>query len=173
MSFAGRVNWLLFGKDDEECDELFNFIADRLETVEALKKKVQTLEIKHEELKARTLGWQEGFGRTVRKSLQRMDERIVKLLESDDSGSFEINQWIGEIKAIRKDVKALEKRVEAVERIKPIIIRDRTPAPQPRQPWPNWPQPIVTLNESNPQKSPCEFTCQTKAQPKEVGGHGK
>ena len=45
----------------------------------ALKDKVQVLEIRHEELRGRTFGWQEGFGEGVRKQLKRMDERIMNL----------------------------------------------------------------------------------------------
>ena len=79
MSFAGRMNWLLFGGGDKEWDKALSFIADRLEDLEKLEEKVQALEIKHEEIKHRTLGWQGGFGGEVRKQLKRMDERIAKL----------------------------------------------------------------------------------------------
>ena len=43
-----------------------------------LKDKVQILEIRYEELKARNLGWQEGFGETVRDRLKGIDEWIRK-----------------------------------------------------------------------------------------------
>lgn len=165
MSFATRMNWLLFGGGNREWDKALSFIADRLETLEKLENKVQALEIKHEEIKGRTLGWQNGFGQTVRDSLQRMDERIAKLLESDDSADFEIKQWIEEMQALRKDVKALEKRLAEVEarRVQPIVIReregqsDRTPViPFHVPPY----QPIRTWPDSNP--DPFRFTCQMK-----------
>lgn len=41
--------------------------------------RIQTLEIKSEELKARMLGWQEGFGETVRDRFRRIDEWIRKV----------------------------------------------------------------------------------------------
>ena len=163
MSFATRMNWLLFGGGDREWDKALSLVADRLETLKKLENKVQALEIKHEEIKGRTLGWQKGFGDEVRNQLQRMDERIAKLLESDDSADFEIRQWIEEMQALRKDVKALEKRVEAVENIKPILVpvrdvqSDRTPViPFHVPPY----QPIRTWPDSNP--DPFKFTCQMK-----------
>ncbi len=128
MSLAGRVNWLLFGASDEECDEALSFIVDRLEALKKLEKKVQALEIRHEELRGRTLGWQEGFGGEMRKALKRIDERIAKLLESDDSADFEIRQWIEEMQALRKQVKslsdfALETRTMIPERPKGVLSR--------------------------------------------------
>ena len=57
---------------------------DRLEAEnKALKDKIQLLEIRHEELRGRTFGWQEGFGEGVRKQLRHMDERIAKLLANE------------------------------------------------------------------------------------------
>lgn len=41
--------------------------------------RIQTLEIKNEELKARMLGWQEGFGETVRDRFKRIDEWTRKV----------------------------------------------------------------------------------------------
>lgn len=41
--------------------------------------RIQALEIKHEALEGRTLGWQEGFGGEVRRQLKRIDERITNL----------------------------------------------------------------------------------------------
>ena len=48
--------------------------------------RIQTLEIKNEELKARMLGWQEGFGETVRDRCKRIDEwtRKVTVHEQGD-----------------------------------------------------------------------------------------
>lgn len=130
----------------------------------ALKDKVQLLEIRHEELRGRTFGWQEGFGEGVRKQLRHMDERIAKLLESDDSGDFEIRQWIEELHRLRKDVSALEKRVEFVENFKPVIVKESHPAaPQPL--WPNY-QPIRTApgtGNPDPLNPPWKITCQKES----------
>lgn len=111
---------------------------EKLETEnKELKDKVQTLEIKYEELRGRTLGWQEGFGSTVREQLKRIDERILNLIVSDDSSDCVMNrQCLEELKAVRKDVSALEKRVAGIEQIKPSI------APKP--------------------ETPLRFTCHTK-----------
>ena len=129
----------------------------------ALKDKVQLLEIRHEELRGRTFGWQEGFGEGVRKQLGYMDERIANLLESDDSGDFEIRQWIEELHKLRKDFSALEKRVEFIEKFKPVVIKEEPPvAPQPM--WPSY-QPIRTVpgtGNPNPMDPPWKITCQTK-----------
>lgn len=102
----------------------------------ALREKIQALEIRYEGLSARTSGWQEGFGESVREQFRHMDERIANLLESDDSGDFEIRQWIEELHRLRKDVSALEKRVTGVEQIEPSIV----PKPE----------------------TPLRFTCHTK-----------
>lgn len=102
----------------------------------ALREKIQALEIRYEGLSARTSGWQEGFGESVREQFRRIDERFVKLLASDDSADFEIRQWIEDLNALRKDVSALEKRVIGVEQIKPSIV----PKPE----------------------TPLRFTCHTK-----------
>ncbi len=129
----------------------------------ALKDKVQLLEIRHEELRGRTFGWQEGFGEGVRKQLRYMDERIANLLESDDSGGFEIRQWIEELHRLRKDFSALEKRVEFIEKFKPAVVREEPPSvPQPM--WPSY-QPIRTVPEvgkPDPLNPPWKITCQTK-----------
>ena len=122
----------------------------------ALKDKVQALEIRHEGLSARTSGWQNGFGESVREQFRRIDERFVKLFASDDSADFEIRQWIEEVRGLRKDVSALEKRVTGVEQTRPIVIGDRTPSPMPT-PFTKkvrWEEPTV--------KPPFKFTCQTK-----------
>ena len=127
----------------------------------ALKDKVQLLEIRHEELRGRTLGWQEGFGEGVRKQLRYMDERIANLLESDDSGDFEIGQWIEELKSLRKDFSALEKRVEFIEKFKPVIVKEEPPSvPQPI--WPTY-QPTRTVPRTgspNPLDPSWKITCQ-------------
>jgi len=127
----------------------------------ALKDKVQVLEIRHEELRGRTFGWQEGFGEGVRKQLRHMDERIAKLFESDDSGDFEIRQWIEELHRLRKDFSALEKRVEFVEKFKPVIVKEEHPVgPQPL--WPSY-QPTRTVpgtGTPNPLDPPWKLTCQ-------------
>ena len=98
--------------------------------------RIQTLEIKNEGLSARTSGWQEGFGESVREQFRRIDERFVKLLASDDSADIEIRQWIEDLKALKKDVSALGNRMAGVEQIKPSIV----PKPE----------------------TPLRFTCHTK-----------
>ena len=122
----------------------------------ALREKIQALEIRHEGLLARTSGWQEGFGESVREQFRRIDERFVKLLASDDSADFEIRQWIEEVIELRKDVSALEKRVTGVEQTRPIVISDRTP--------PLMPTPFTkeVRCEEPTIKPPFKFTCQTK-----------
>ena len=131
--------------------------------VKEVKDRLKTLEIKFEALEDRTLGWQEGFGEGVRKQLRYMDERIAKLLESDDSGDFEIRQWIEELHMLRKDFSALEKRVEFIEKFKPVVVREQpSVAPQPM--WPSY-QPIRTVPEvgkPDPLNPPWKITCQTK-----------
>ena len=126
----------------------------------ALKDKVQLLEIRHEELRGRTFGWQDRFGEGVRKQLRHIDERIAKLLESDDSGDFEIRQWIEELHRLRNDVSALEKRVEFVEKFKPVIVKEEPPSvPQPI--WPTY-QPTRTVpgtGTPNPLDPPWKITC--------------
>lgn len=130
----------------------------------ALREKIQVLEIRHQELKGRTLGWQSGFGEGVRRQLRSMDERIAKLLESDDSGDFEIRQWIEELHKLRKDFSALEKRVEFVENFKPVIVKEEPPAaPQPI--WPNY-QPTRTVpgtGNPDPLNPPWKITCQKES----------
>ena len=99
---------------------------DRLEEENrALKDKIQALGIRHEGILARTSGWQEGFGESVREQFRRIDERFVKLLASDDSADFEIRQWIEEVSELRKDVSALKKRVEVVEKFKPVVVKEK------------------------------------------------
>ena len=122
---------------EERCKELRKDM-NRLESENrALKDNVQTLEIKHEELRGRALGWQEGFGSTVREQFKSIDERILNLIVSDDSSDCVMNRkCLEELKAVRKDVSALEKRVAGIEQIKPFI------APKP--------------------ETPLRFTCHTK-----------
>lgn len=45
--------------------------------------RIQALEIKCEGLSARTVGWQNGFGESVREQFRRIDERIVNLLAKE------------------------------------------------------------------------------------------
>lgn len=45
--------------------------------------RIQTLEIKNEGLSARTIGWQDGFGKSVRDQFRRIDEQIVNLLAKE------------------------------------------------------------------------------------------
>lgn len=176
MSLARRLRWLAVGEipTPDEWAKLLRAVKDRLDELDAieaenkaLKKKVDAMALKQEMFEHRTTGWQEGFGKTVRDSLQRMDERIAKMLESEDSADFEIKQWIEEMQALRKDVKALQKRLAEVEarRIQPIVIReregqsDRTPViPFHVPPY----QPIRTWPGSDPLNPPWKITCQTK-----------
>ena len=137
---------------------------DRLEAAnEALKSRVEALETKQEELKGRTLGWQEGFGATVREHLQRIEERIGKLLESDDSGSFEISQWVEELKAVRKSLSALERRVETIERGKLVFVHrdDAKPSERPYGPPPPiWVNTCPPASRAEPLSPPFKITCQ-------------
>ena len=123
--------------------------------------RIQTLEIKYEGLSARTVGWQNGFGESVRDQLRRIDERFEKLLASDDSADFEIRQWIEEVSKLRKDFSALEKRVEFIEKFKPVIVKEEPPSvPQPI--WPTY-QPTRTVpgtGTPNPLDPPWKLTCQ-------------
>ena len=125
--------------------------------------RIQTLEIKNEGLSARTIGWQDGFGKSVRDQFRRIDERFEKLLASDDSADFEISQWIEEVSKLRKDFSALKKRVEFVEKFKPVIVKEEPPSvPQPI--WPTY-QPTRTVpgtGNPNPMDPPWKITCQTK-----------
>lgn len=172
MSLARRLRWLAVGEipTPDEWAKLLRDVKDRLDELDAveaenkaLKKKVDAMALKQEMFEHGTTGWQEGFGKTVRDSLQRMDERIAKLLESDDSGDFEIRQWIEELHRLRKDFSALEKRVEFVEKFKPVVVKEN----QPSSPPPLWPgyQPIRTVPEvgkPDPLNPPWKITCQTK-----------
>lgn len=176
MSFARRMKWLAVGDipTPDQWAKLVRDANDRLNELEAvkaenkaLKKKVDAMALKQDMFEHRTMGWQEGFGQTVRDSLQRMDERIAKMLESDDSADFEIRQWIEEMQALRKAVKALQKRLAEVEarRFQPIVIRDRegqsdrTPViPFHVPPY----QPVRTWPGSDPLNPPWKITCQAK-----------
>ena len=130
----------------------------------ALREKIQALEIRCESLSARTSGWQEGFGKSVREQFKRIDERFVKLLASDDSADFEIRQWVEEVSKLRKDFSALKERVEFIEKFKPVIVKESHPAaPQPL--WPNY-QPIrTTPGTGNPDSlnPPWKITCQKES----------
>lgn len=163
MNVAQMLRSTLFGEDDWGKLNLAMRVVELKKQNKELQGRIQTLEIKHEALEGRTLGWQEGFGEGVRKQLRYMDERIAKLLESDDSGDFEIRQWIEELHRLRKDFSALEKRVEFIEKFKPVVVREEPPsAPQP--PWFGW-QPLRTAPEvgkPDPLNPPWKITCQTK-----------
>jgi len=96
------------------------------ERIKALERRIEALEVKLEAVGGFARGWREGFSATVNRSLRRMDERIDRMLESDDSNVFELNQWIEEIKALRKNAKALEKRVKSLSDFA-IETRDMVP----------------------------------------------
>ena len=65
-------------------EERIRQIRRDMENLEAenkeLKDKVLLLEIRHEELRGRTFGWQKGFGEGVRKQLRHIDERLWKVI---------------------------------------------------------------------------------------------
>ena len=79
MNVAQMLRNTLFGEDDWGKLNLAMRVVHLEKQNKALKDRIQALEIKHEALEGRTLGWQEGFGGEVRKQLRRMDERITNL----------------------------------------------------------------------------------------------
>lgn len=82
--------------------------------------RIQTLENKNEAFEARTRGWEEGFGASVRESLKRMEARIDRLLVSDDSGEFQIKLWVDELRKLKGQVKRLDASVfELFDRVPP------------------------------------------------------
>lgn len=82
--------------------------------------RIQALEIKREAFEARTRGWEEGFGSTVRESLKRMEARIDRLLVSDDSATFDIGHWVEELKKMKGQIKRIDAAVfDLFDRVPP------------------------------------------------------
>ena len=84
MNVAQMLRNTLFGEDDWGKLNLAMRVVALEKQNKELQGRIQTLEIKHEALECRTLGWQEGFGGEVRKQLRRMDERITNLEAKDE-----------------------------------------------------------------------------------------
>ncbi len=182
MSFAGRMNWLLFGdspKTWKKLEQVMLTIRGKLDELDAVKAenkamqdRVLALEIKHEELKGRTLGWQEGFGTTVRKQLRRIDKRISTLIASDDSSDCEMNrQHLEELRALRRDVSLLDQRVDFIEKHSSFVVPCRSPEPPampmhlPFEPYQVPIKPTRTVPEigdPDPLHPPFKIICQTK-----------
>lgn len=105
---------------EEKMQNLVGWIESTGGIVDKHTDRIQALEIKRESFEARTRGWEEGFGSSVRESLKRMEGRIDRLLVSDDSATFDIGHWVEELKKMKKQIKRLDVSVfELFDRVPP------------------------------------------------------
>lgn len=105
---------------EEKMQNIVGWIESTGGVVDKHTDRIQALEIKRETFEARTRGWEEGFGSTVRESLKRMEARIDRLLVSDDSATFDIGHWVEELKKMKGQIKRLDVSVfELFDRVPP------------------------------------------------------
>ena len=103
MSFAGRMNWLLFGGGDKEWDKALSFIADRLEDLEKLRALLVRLQKLTRELKAEISSIRGSFPYTMKELLENED----LLLEKREA-------LLAELSDIREANRQLDRLIELI-----------------------------------------------------------